>query len=181
MSAEIIDLPRPDDDVVVCVSGLPLVDIDPAVVARRLNDKPWSDRAFFFNSIYCESVDRQGEMLDHIENAGDQQLFIEWATLAMHERIGQTLDIWGEDKPAEDVAALLFALSLNPHHRGAARVYFRDRARPHPSQQFNEIAAGFGGLKVFYNLSQLVRPGLSQVWRQGVPDNHGVLFMAAKE
>ncbi len=178
MSAEIVDLPLPDDDTIVAVTGLPLVDADPAVIARRMKDKPWGKRALFYSSIYSESMDRLMKMLNYTETDDDWQVVNEWAMLKMHERIGQALDAWGEDKPAEDMAVLLFALSLNPHHRQAARKYFKDRAGPYPSQQFNEIAAELMGLKIFYNASGLIRPGLSHAWRQGVPEDHGVLFHA---
>ena len=176
MSIEIVELPRPDDDMIVRVTGLPLIDADPAVIARRLKDESWTERAQFFSSIYSDSFNHLMEMVDYTETDDDRKTVIEWAMLKMHERIGQTLDAWGEDKPAEDMAVLLFALSLNPHHRQAASEFFKDRAAPHPSQQFNEIASELMGLRVFYNSSELIRPGLSHVWRQGVPEDHGVLF-----
>ncbi len=40
MTAQIIDLPRSDDDTFPVISGIPLADADPAVIARRLGDKP---------------------------------------------------------------------------------------------------------------------------------------------
>ncbi len=53
------------------------------------------------------------------------------------ERIGQVIDLWGEAGPGEDLAASIYALSLNPQHRLAARGYFKDRAAEYASRQFN--------------------------------------------
>ena len=58
MAAQIIDLPRSDDDTFPVISGIPLADADPAVIARRLGDKPWEERVWFFNNIVAESLER---------------------------------------------------------------------------------------------------------------------------
>ncbi len=63
MSAEIVELPRPADDMIVRVTGLPLIDADPAVIARWLKDESWTERAQFFSSIYSDSFNHLMEMV----------------------------------------------------------------------------------------------------------------------
>ncbi len=176
MAAQIIDLPRSDDNTFPVISGIPLADADPAVIAHRLGDKPWEERVWFFNNIVAESLERMIKISDHAMTEADGLAFLEWAILKMHERIGQVIDHWGEAKPGEDLAAAIYALSLNPQHRLAARGYFKDRGAEHASRQFHEVAGSMEPLRVFYNLSELSRPGLSQAWRDGVPEACGALI-----
>ncbi len=53
-------------------------------------------------------------------------------------------------------------------HRHVARGYFKKRGGGHPSRQFNQIAAERMALCVFYNMSELSRPGLGYAWRYGI-------------
>ena len=168
MTAKIIDLPRRDDDTIPVVSGLPLIDADPAVIARFLDGKSWEDRAWFFDGILTDSLKQMietGESLTFEHGTVD---FYDWAMLRMHEQIGRTLDVWGEAKPGEDLAAVMYALSLNPRHRLATREYFKARGGGLQHQQFNQIAGDRMSLCIFHNGSGLVRPGLSHAWRYGI-------------
>ena len=170
MTAKIIDLP------LAC--GLPLADADPKIIARTIGGESWEGRTRFFDNIIDESLANMvetGESLTAEHGAVD---FYDWAMLKMHEQIGRTLDVWGEVKPGEDLAAVIYALSLNPRHRIAARKYFKDRAQGHADQQINQVAGDRMGLRIFYNGSGLVRPGLSHAWRYGVPERFDGEFNA---
>ncbi len=54
MTAKINDLPQPDDDTIPVVCGLPLIDADPAVIARRLSAAPWEDRFRLMGYLHAE-------------------------------------------------------------------------------------------------------------------------------
>ena len=170
MTAKIINLPSPDDDTFPVVSGIPLVDAPAALIARVAANKSWENRAKGFNSFLVESFEHLHEMSEHAMTEDDAVVFIEWVMLKMHERIGQVIDLWGEAKPKEDLAAAIYAVSLNPHHRLEARRYFVNRGDQYLSRQFNQVAARMEALRVFYNLSELSRPGLGHAWRSGVPE-----------
>ncbi len=170
MTAKIIDLPQRDDDTIPVVCGLPLVDADPKIIARRLGAKSWEDRTRFFDNIIDQSLENMVKMGEFAVTEDGALAFYDWTMLKMHERIGQVLDLWGGAKPGEDLAAAVYALSLNPQHRHVARGYIKDRADGHPDRQFNQIAAERMALRVFYNGSGMVRPGLSHAWRYGVPE-----------
>ncbi len=106
----------------------------------------------------------------------DTRAFYDWAVLKMHEQIGRTLDLWDEAKPGEDLAAAVYALSLKPQHRHVARRYFKDRGAGYLSRQFNDVAGDRMGLRVFYNMSELSRPGLGYAWRYGLPEESDAEF-----
>ena len=179
MSAQIINLPAPDDDTIPVVSGIPLADADPVVIARRGCNKPWEDRAWFFNNILNTGFERTGRMMDYAVTDDDAREFTAWVLLTAHRRIAETLDLWGDEEPSEGPAALLFALSLKPDHRLAARAYFMKMdARTYPSTQFNQIAEEWPVLRIFHNLSELTRPGLDLAWRRGVPEECDARFNA---
>ncbi len=133
---------------------------------------PWEDRVRFFDNIIDQSLANMVEMGECAATEHVTCAFYEWAMLKMHERIGRTLDLWGGAKPGEDLAAAIYALSLNPQHRRAAREYFKNRSKELQHQQFNQIIAQRMGLCVFSNMSRLVRPGLSYAWRHGVPGEY---------
>ncbi len=138
-------------------------------------------RVHFFNNIVCESLDRMAMMGDYAIDEDDTLAWYEWGLLQMHERIGQSLELWGETKPTEDLAAILYAASLNPAHRKAAAGYFKSRGRGGPSQQVNQIATDFEAFRVFYKLSDLARPGLGLVWRRGVPEDCDARFRGPED
>ena len=176
MTAEIITLPERDDDTIPVKSGLPLADADAGIIGRRLAREDWEMRVHFFNNILCDSLDNMTTMGLSAIHEDDTLAWFDWGLLQMHERIGQSLELWGETKPTEDMAAVLYAASLNPIHRKAAAGYFKRRGRGGPSQQVNEIATDFEPFRVFYNLSDLARPGLGLAWRQGVPEDCDARF-----
>ena len=95
MTAKIIDLPQQDDDTIPVVCGLPLVDADPKIIARRLHAKSWEDRARFFDNIVGDSIDNMLKMGDLAVTDDDKRVFFDWAMLKMHEQIGRTLDVVG--------------------------------------------------------------------------------------
>ena len=158
MTADIIDLPHQDDETIPVVFGVPLIDADPAVIARRLRRKSWPDRAKFFNNITADSLERMTWMVEHAVSEDDQQAHLDWNVLKMHERIGQVIDLWGEAKPSEDLAAAIYVLSLNPQHRRAASEYFKDRSADYLSDQVRGVMARLTALRMFYNLSLLFIP-----------------------
>ena len=182
MTAQIIDFPPPDDDdIIPVISGNPLADADPAIIARRLGNKPWPDRLNFFNSIICDGLEIMTRMIEHAVTKDDEIEIRTWAMLKMRERIAETLDLWGDAEPSEELAALLFALSLNPAHREAARACCKKHSGAYPSVQFNVIGREFPWLCAFYNSSELIRPELDLVWKLGVPEESDALFWSPDE
>ena len=178
MTADIIDLPQRDDDTIPVVCGLPLVDADPKIMARRLGPSTWEDRARFFDNIINQSFENMVKMGEFAATEDGTRAFYDWAMLKMHEQIGRTLDVWGEAKPGEDLAAAIYALSLNPQHRHEARGYFKNRGGGYASRQFNDVAGDRMSLCVFYNMSGLTRPGLGYAWRYGIPEESEAEFNA---
>ena len=53
-TAEIVQLIQPDDAVPL-ISGIPLIDIDSKVLARRLRAKTWEERVLVFNNAIANS------------------------------------------------------------------------------------------------------------------------------
>ena len=52
----VIPFPTPNDDVIPLETGIPLIDADPKVIARRLADDTWETRANFFSNIITGSI-----------------------------------------------------------------------------------------------------------------------------
>ena len=155
-----------DDDIVEPDTCILLLDMDPEVIARRLADKPWSDRALFFNNVITESLDNLAktvELLGAKPGKADPLEYMEIAVLAMHERICAVLDIWDVEVPPDKDAAQVFALSISPQHRMAANV-FCGRRRGALDCLFEPAP----GLKVFKSMSLAMRPGLSELWRRDI-------------
>ena len=181
MSAKIIPLPERGDDTIPFRTGLPLIDADPAMIARCLANEPWEKRALFFNNVINEGMEFVANTVEYAVTEDGPREFIEWAMLKMHERIGQTLDLLGNAKPSEDVAAGLYILSLNPAHRQAAREYFCRRGKGYLSAQAREVITEFPSLLVFFNMSEISRPGLGYAWERGVPEKCAVMFRDPNE
>ncbi len=159
-------LPEDDDDIVEPDSYIWLVDADPEVIARRLADKPWSDRRRFFNNVIVESLENLTKHLDLIRpKIGKRKTtaYIDIVLIAMHGRICEVLNIWGLEAPPDEDAARIFALSGSPEHREAARVFCGTS-----EAALNRLFEPASGLMVFKNMSLVVRPGLNEVWRQHI-------------
>ncbi len=155
-----------DDDIVEPDTCILLLDMDPEIIARRLADKPWSDRVLFFNNVITESLDKLGktvELFDAKPGKMKPLEYMEIATIGMHAQICDVLDIWGVDVPPDKDAAKLFALSISPEHRMAASV-FCGRSQGAIDRLFEPAT----GLMVFKHMSELSRPGLSEVWRHSI-------------
>jgi len=155
-----------DDDIVEPDTCILLIDMDPEVIARRLADKPWSDRALFFNNVITESLENLAKTIEILEAKGEKKKTLEYmeiVVLAMHERICAVLDIWGLEAPPDEDAAQVFALSISPEHRMAASA-FCGRSQDAVNRLFKPAT----GLMVFKNMSLVMRPGLSELWRRDV-------------
>ncbi len=158
--------PEGDDDVVEPDSCILLVDMEAEVIARRLADKPWSDRARFFNNVITESLDNLGKHLELIgPKIGQRKVtaYLDIVLIAMHGRICEVLDIWGLEAPPDADAAQVFALSGSPEHRAAARVFCGSS-----EAALNRLFEPASGLMVFKNMSLVARPGLNELWRQTI-------------
>ena len=169
-----------DDDVIEPDSCILLIDMDAAVIARRLADKPWSDRARFFNKVLTESLENLGNHLDLIgPKIGQKKVraYIDIVLIAMHGRICEVLDIWGLEAPPDEDAARVFALSASPEHREAARVFCGTS-----QAALDRLFEPATGLMVFKNMSLMARPGLNELWRETIgrePDHTAVLLTLA--
>jgi hypothetical protein len=52
------------EDIIACVTGIPLADADPLIIARHLRREPWEVRARFFHNAVDDSFTK---MMDLIE------------------------------------------------------------------------------------------------------------------
>ncbi len=166
MTTEKTDTSSDDDDIVEPDSCILLIDMDAEVIARRLADKPWSDRARFFNNVITESLENLQKHLDLIgPKIGKRKTtaYIDIVLIAMHGRICEVLNIWGLEVPPDKDAAQLFALSGSPEHREAARVFCGTS-----EAALNRLFEPATGLMIFKNLSLAARPGLNEQWREHV-------------
>ncbi len=159
-------LPEDDDDIVEPDSCILLIDMDAEVIARRLADKPWSDRRRFFNNVIVESLENLQKHLDLIgPKIGKRKTtaYIDIVLIAMHGRICEVLNIWGLEAPPDEDAARIFALSGSPEHRAAARVFCGTG-----QAALDRLFKPASGLMVFKNMSLVARPGLNELWRQTI-------------
>ena len=166
------DLPpspdRPADEKIKLDTCIPLIDAEPKVIARRLRDRSWSDRRRFFDSILAESFTNLGKSLELFEKKLSEAELLEYSEvtlLGMHQQICATLDLWGEAIPPNEDAAVLYAVSLSPEHRRAARIFCGDSAAA-----LDRLFKWGSGLMVFKNASRITQPGLSEIWRRDYRD-----------
>lgn len=174
----------PADDIIETVTGLPLVDCDPKIIARRLRAKPWSDRARFFSNAIYDSIETAGKMLEYAKSKDDGADFLDWGVAEMMRRIGEALDLWGDAAPTDADSAALFLLSLNPRHRRAAKRWLSKQ--PGKKALPAEILAFVDGymqqnrhiLAVFYRMTIAGEPCEAAAWRAGPydPDNEWFNF-----
>ena len=132
MTTKKTDTSSEDDDVEPDTCIL-LIDMDAEVIARRLADKPWSDRVRFFNNVTTESLENLTKHLDLIgPKIGKRKVaaYIDIVLIAMHGRICEVLDIWGLEAPPDEDAAQVFALSGSPDDNlGSELIKFILKAR----------------------------------------------------
>jgi hypothetical protein len=170
-SAAIVTL-IPRDDYIPLVSGLPLVDADPKVIARALRQQSWSNRAHFLNNILAASLENFAEMSDYVQGEEDKERFSEWAQLRLMRAIGEALHTLGDERATEPAAVALFYLSLDPMHRRAARSWVKKQCEGTHSEDFfsSEVAEKWPVLAIFHNMISLTGPGQGEVWREGIAD-----------
>jgi hypothetical protein len=162
----------PRDAYIPLVSGLPLVDADPKVIARALRQESWSKRAHFFNNILAASLEAFAKMGGHVHGEEDNERFSEWAQLCLMKAIGEALHTLGDERPTEPAAVALFYLSLDPMHRRAARAWIRKQAEgPQPADFFaSQVVEKWPVLSIFHIMISLTGPGQGEVWREGITD-----------
>ena len=166
MTKKKTDTSSEDDDVVEPNTCILLIDMEAEVIARRLADKPWSDRARFFNNVITESLENLTKHLDLIgPKIGKRKVdaYVDIVLIGIHGRICEVLDIWGLEAPPDKDAAQVFALSGSPEHREAARVFCGTS-----EAALNRLFEPGSGLMVFKNMSLCMRPGLNELWREHI-------------
>ena len=124
MSAVIHELEHPDD-IIEVRTGLPAIDIDPNVVARRMRAKPWKDRTCFLHNVIVGSMEIWSVMNDHIIGGPDEKddRFNAWCWLSLKANVSAILEEFGSERPECDDSAACFAVALSPAHRTAANQY----------------------------------------------------------
>jgi hypothetical protein len=167
--AAIVPFPVPDDDIIPIVTGLPLVDADPKVIARRLRAKNWKDRTRFFNNVICTSIENANEMLHYARSKDDSADFLDWGLTEMMRRIGETLDLWGATEPADADAAIRLLSSLNPKHQRAGRKWANTQPGSRPPAKFFDtyVTKNWETLAIFFRICSTDMCCAGLAWRAG--------------
>ncbi len=153
-----------DDDAIPLETGIPLIDADPKVIARRLAEDTWETRANFFSNIITESIGNAvkiGEL--HGDDAEAWRKTMAVTLCGIHERVAETLDLWGAENPPDIHAACIYAVSMSPEHRMKARAFFGSIGPPEDDRRIQEA---WPNLAIANRVSMAARPGLSELWRQ---------------
>ncbi len=169
--AAIVPFPIPDDDKIETVTGLPLVDAEAKVIARRLHRCKWKARARFFNNIIRDSIENATVLAEHAPTRDAGTDFVTWGMIEMMRRIGEKLDLWGDAAPVDIDSAALFHLSLNPKHLEAARRWnVQQPGAPSPWPFFDAIGKRHPTLFTFFRIVAITRPCTAIVWKAGVEE-----------
>ena len=136
------------------VTGFPLVDAEPEVMARRLAPKSWEDRERFFTNILYDTLELAGEV-------GPSKVSLDALFVECHMRIAQTLDLWEVEQPPDVHAARVFALSARSEHRMASNRFCTARDWHDPEAAFERVSV----FAQFNRMSLSGRPGLSDLYR----------------
>lgn len=78
--------PSPDDDAIPLVTGIPLIDADPKVIARRLANNTWEARARFFSNIITESIGNATRIAELHESPEGWREAMACALCGIHEK-----------------------------------------------------------------------------------------------
>lgn len=156
-----------DDDIIPFETGIPLIDADPEVIARRLADSTWERRANFFSNIITGSITNAieiGELYKDKDAEGEGgRVELNLTLCAIHERVGEILEIWGVEDPPDVHAACIFALSMSIDHRLKARAFFGSQG---PDGDDRLMQKAWPNLAIANRVSMAARPGLSELWRR---------------
>lgn len=154
----------PDGDIIPFDTGITLIDADPVVLARRLGDDTWETRAEFFNNVIIESISNTVKISEFLkpdrDDIGAPMLSV--ALCGIHERVAETLALWGAEAPPDIHAACIYALSMSLEHRRKANAFFKERG----GDNYALIQEAWPGLAQFNLISITARPGLSELWRR---------------
>lgn len=172
--SNVIELETRDEQIQVR-TGYPLIDADPAVIARRLRSKNWKARARFFNNIAVGSLDRFAFFAEHIETDHERQRYGAWFMLCCLKAIGDALRSMAVERPDSDLAAALCSLSDDPGHRQSARTFWR--GAPDFHSKFRQVTRPYVGLMVLFNMVILLWPGVTWVHAEGGPPEDPVFLM----
>jgi len=167
----------PPDDKIPNISGLPLADVDPKILARRLRPMTWRKRADVICNAITDCLERLAKMTEVLDGEEDQERLMEWSMLQIMRAIGQTLHELEAANPTEPAAVVLFFLSLDPMHRRAAREWALKRKAGSPTDFFwSKATTRWKSLRGFFLLVSYAWPGMGEAWRNGIsePEYSGI-------
>ncbi len=149
---------------------LPLLDAPLDDLARYLAGDTWEARKDYLNNMMGDSLDslfKQTEIFQkgRISNSELVALTDE-ILIALHVKIGQLLDAWGEPESPDEHAAALYSLSASPGHRRTMAKWMPGGTTCPPAEA--ELFEPTCHLAIFRRLSLTLRPGLSECWRETV-------------
>lgn len=162
------------EDIIPLISGITLADAHAEIIARRLRADSWADRTLFFNNIIVHSIENTLDMLKYAKSRDDGGRFLDWGLCEIMRRIGEVIDLLGEAKPADNDAAVLFLLSLNPAHRRAAHKFIVAGKRVadrtvHDDWRFVDgyMQDTWPTLSVFFRMVAVSNPEADAAWQAG--------------
>ncbi len=170
-ASNLIAFPDPDD-IIPTITGIDLLDADPAVIARRLRRESWEDRAQFFNNIVVSSIQTMTKILDYTRDQRAGAALFSWGLVEMTRQIGRTLDLWDDAEITDVHSAMLFSLSLNPDHQTSARLWLEAHMTGAPPLPFDEffdchVQHHWKSMAVFYRMIRMSNATAAEAWRCG--------------
>ena len=128
-------------------------------------DKSWRDRCMVINNLFVQAHEAWAKHIDAEGAPGSAGELIETTLLALHLAAADIIEGSGEEEPSCDDAARLFALSIKPEHRQAARVY---KGSSHACVRDLVRGSDLEGLQIFWNMTEILWPGLGEIQREAL-------------
>ncbi len=149
---------------------LPLLDAPLDELAAYLAGHTWEARKDYLNNMMGDSLNNLFKQVEFFERGGisnsDIVAMTDEILIALHVKIGQLLDVWGEPESPDEHATALYSLSASSAHRRAMAKWMPGGTTCPPAEA--ELFEPTCHLAIFRRLSLTLRPGLSECWRETV-------------
>jgi len=147
---------------------LPLLDAPLDKLATYLRPDTWEARKNYLNNMMGDSLNSLFKQSEFFEKGGISNSELVALTdeilIALHVKIGQLLDAWGEPESPDEHAAALYSLSASSEHRRTMANWMPGGTTCPPAE--DELFEPTCHLAIFRRLSLTLRPGLSECWRE---------------
>ncbi len=149
---------------------LPLLDAPLDDLATYLAGDTWEARKDYLNNMMGDSLNNLFKQTEFFEKGGisnsDIVAMTDEILIALHVKIGQLLDAWGEPESPDEHATALYSLSASSAHRRAMAKWMPGGTTCPPAEA--ELFEPTCHLAIFRRLSLTFRPGLGECWRETV-------------